>query len=118
IRGRMDVIVPADVPKVIDYKYAAWQEGADGDYEVQLTAYSLALMKALASGRAIAELWYLKSPMKIVRREYTLEQAEKRLRELLLNYMQAIETNQWAPAERPYCDRVECGFREKCWSAS
>src|SRR5881296_2472160 len=118
IRGRMDAVVVADVPKVIDYKYAAWQEGAESDYEVQLTAYSLALMKALSAGRAIAELWYLKSPMKIVRHEYTFEDAENRLRELLLKYVKATETNDWAPAERSYCDHVECGFRKKCWSAS
>ena len=118
IRGRMDVVVPADVPKVVDYKYATWRDGAENDYEVQLTAYSLAVMKALAAGRASAELWYLKSPMKVVRREYTLEEAENRLQELLLKYVKAIETNQWVPAERSYCDHVECGFREKCWSAS
>ncbi len=118
IRGRMDAVVVADVPKVIDYKYAAWQEGAESDYEVQLTAYSLALMKALSAGRAIAELWYLKSPMKVVRREYTFEEAENRLRELLLKYVNAIQTNHWAAAERSYCDHVECGFRRKCWSAS
>src|SRR5436309_539786 len=118
IRGRMDAVVVADVPKVIDYKYAAWQEGAESDYEVQLTAYSLALMKALSAGRAIAELWYLKSPMKVVRREYTFEEAENRLRELLLKYVNAIQTNHWAAAERSYCDHVECGFRKKCWSAS
>ncbi len=117
IRGRMDAVVVADVPKVIDYKYAAWQEGAESDYEVQLTAYSLALMKALSAGRAIAELWYLKSPMKVVRREYTFEEAENRLRELLLKYVNAIQTNHWAAAERSYCDHVECGFRRKCWSA-
>ena len=118
IRGRMDAVVVADVPKVIDYKYAAWQEGAESDYEVQLTAYSLALMKALSAGRAIAELWYLKSPMKVVRREYTFEEAENRLRELFLKYVNAIQTNHWAAAERSYCDHVECGFRKKCWSAS
>ncbi len=118
IRGRMDAVVVADVPKVIDYKYAAWQEGAESDYEVQLTAYSLALMKALSAGRAIAELWYLKSPMKVVRREYTFEEAENRLRELLLKYVNAIQTNHWAAAERSYCDHVECGFRRKCWSTS
>jgi hypothetical protein len=53
-----------------------------------------------------------------VRREYKLEEAENRLRELLLKYVKAIETNHWAPAERSYCDHVECGFRNKCWSAS
>ncbi len=118
IRGRMDVVVPAEVPRVVDYKYATWHDGAENDYDVQLTAYSLAVMKAFAAGRAIAELWYLRSPMKVVRREYTLEEAEKRLRELLLKYVKAIETDQWAPAERSYCDHIECGFREKCWSAS
>jgi len=117
IRGRMDVVVPAEVPRVVDYKYATWHDGAENDYDVQLTAYSLAVMKALAAGRAIAELWYLKSPMKVFRREYTLEEAEERLRELLVKYVKAVETNQWLRAERSYCDHIECGFREKCWSA-
>ncbi|HYR44122.1 MAG TPA: PD-(D/E)XK nuclease family protein, partial [Terriglobia bacterium] len=116
VRGRMDAVVPGDIPRVIDYKYASWSEGAVDNYEVQMTAYSLALMKALAADRAGAELWYLKSPMKIVRREYTLREAENRLRDLLLRYLGALETDEWPAAERQYCDRVECGFRSRCWS--
>src|SRR3989475_1375881 len=49
VRGRMDVVVPAEVPRVVDYKYATWHDGAENDYDVQLTAYSLAVMKALAA---------------------------------------------------------------------
>jgi CRISPR/Cas system-associated exonuclease Cas4 (RecB family) len=119
VRGRMDAAVAAsNVPRVIDYKYATWREGGDANYEIQMTAYALALMKALGIDRAAAELWYLKSPMKIIRREYTLVEAEEKLRMLLSKYLMAIERDEWAPAERTYCDRVECGFRERCWSAS
>src|SRR5439155_5555914 len=115
IRGRMDVVVPGDVPRVIDYKYAVWHQGSEGAYEIQMTAYCLALMKAFGTQSAAGELWYLKSPMKILRREYTFAEAEQRLRTLMSNYRHAIETNQWPAAERAYCDRIECGFRERCW---
>ena len=115
VRGRMDAVVPGDIPRVIDYKYASWKEDAVDNYEVQMTAYSLALMKALAADRAGAELWYLKSPMKIVRREYTRREAENRLRDLFIRYLAALETDDWPTAERQYCDRIQCGFRSRCW---
>jgi CRISPR/Cas system-associated exonuclease Cas4 (RecB family) len=124
VRGRMDAAVPADesggpaIPRVIDYKYAVWREGAESGYDIQMTAYALALMKAMRTGRAVAELWYLKSPMKIVRREYTLSEAEEKLRQLLSRYVTAVKGNEWPAAEREYCDRVECGFREQCWGAT
>jgi CRISPR/Cas system-associated exonuclease Cas4 (RecB family) len=124
VRGRMDAAVaPASndkdaIPRVIDYKYAFWREGGEANYQIQMTTYALALMKALGTDRAAAELWYLKSPMKIVRREYTLVEAEQSLQTLLAKYLIAVEKNQWAPADRSYCDRVECGFRERCWSST
>jgi len=80
-----------------------------------MTAYALALMKALGTGRAIGELWYLKSPMKILRHEYTIAEAEQRLRDLMSRYFMAVEKEEWPAAERAYCDRVECGFRTRCW---
>src|SRR5262249_11598185 len=50
VHGRMDVAIGADtetgIPRVIDYKYAVWHEGSDANYEIQMTAYALALMKA------------------------------------------------------------------------
>jgi len=115
VRGRMDAVVPGEVPRVIDYKYAAWREGGEANYEIQMTAYALALMKALGTGRAIGELWYLKSPMKILRHEYTIAEAEQRLRDLMSRYFMAVEKEEWPAAERAYCDRVECGFRTRCW---
>jgi ATP-dependent helicase/nuclease subunit A len=124
VRGRMDAAVaPASndngaIPRVIDYKYATWREGGEANYQIQMTTYALALMKALGTDRAAAELWYLKSPMKIVRREYTLVEAEESLQTLLAKYLIAVEENEWAPADRSYCDRVECGFRERCWSST
>jgi ATP-dependent helicase/nuclease subunit A len=127
VRGRMDAVVapvidglPAvpPVPRVIDYKYAQWREGAEEQYEMQMTAYSLALMKALPAERAVAELWYLKSPMKIVRREYTIDEAEQVLRDLLTRYARAVESDEWNAADRSYCDHIECGFREQCWGTT
>jgi ATP-dependent exoDNAse (exonuclease V) beta subunit len=115
IRGRMDAVVSGDLPRVVDYKYAAWREGVEANYEIQMTAYSLALMKALGTQSAVGELWYLKSPMKIVRHEYTFAEADERLRTLMSNYRLAIEKNEWPAAGRAYCDRVECGFRPRCW---
>jgi hypothetical protein len=117
IHGRMDVAVAADVPRVIDYKYAACRDEGQSGYEVQVMTYSLALMKALETDRAVAEIWYLKSPMKIVRREYTREQAEGRLADLLTKYLKCLDTGEWPGADRSYCDRVECGFRARCWSS-
>jgi hypothetical protein len=115
IRGRMDAAIAAEVPRVIDYKYALWREAGEAAYEVQMTVYGLALMKALGTDRAVGELWYLKAPMKIIRCEYTRNEAEGSLRRLVSRYFQALETNQWPGAERAYCDRVECGFRSRCW---
>jgi hypothetical protein len=118
VRGRMDAAVAGDIPRGIDYKYAVWHNGGERNYEVQMIAYSLALMKALGCDRAAAELWYLKAPMKIVRREYKLAEAEERLRDLLSKYLAAVETDDWPAADRSYCDRVECGFRSRCWYES
>ncbi len=118
IRGRMDAVVPAGIARVIDYKYAAWRDGFEADYDVQMTAYSLALMKALGTDRAVSELWYLRPPMKIIRREHSFREAEDRLRVLLLKYVMAIEADEWPMADRTYCDRVECGFRQHCWSGN
>jgi ATP-dependent helicase/nuclease subunit A len=116
IRGRMDAVSAGEVPRVVDYKYAAWADGAETGYEVQIMAYSLALMKALDADRAAGELWYLKSPMRIIRREYTRQKAEQRLSALLMEYLKALDTGEWPRADRSYCDRVECGFRPLCWS--
>jgi CRISPR/Cas system-associated exonuclease Cas4 (RecB family) len=115
IRGRMDAVVPGDPPRVIDYKFAQWKSGGETGYEIQMIAYSLALMKSLGVETAVAELWYLKSPMKILRTEYTRAAAEERLSELLDRYLTALRTNDWPMAERDHCDAVQCGFREKCW---
>jgi hypothetical protein len=75
-------------------------------------------MKALDIDHAVGELWYLKSPMKIVRREYRRQEAEDRLITLLKKYLVSLSTGAWPAADRSYCNRVECGFRSKCWSAS
>ncbi|HEY2381604.1 MAG TPA: UvrD-helicase domain-containing protein [Terriglobia bacterium] len=115
VRGRMDAAVGGDLPRVIDYKYAVWHEPGETAYEIQMTAYGLALMKALGTDRAVAELWYLKAPMKIIRREYARDEAESRLRKLFSRYFEALDRDDWPAADRSYCDRVECGFRERCW---
>ena len=80
-----------------------------------MAAYSLALMKSTGADRAVSELWYLKSPMKVVRREYTREEAEGLLAELLDRYVAALQSEDWPKADRTYCDRIECGFRPECW---
>jgi ATP-dependent helicase/nuclease subunit A len=118
VRGRMDAAVVSGIPRVVDYKYATWKEGAEAGYEIQIVAYSLALMKALDTGQAVGELWYLKSPMRIIRREYTRQQAEARLSVLLKKYLSALDTGDWPAADPSYCDRVECGFRSRCWGTS
>jgi CRISPR/Cas system-associated exonuclease Cas4 (RecB family) len=116
VRGRMDAVVPGKLPRVIDYKYATWREYGEPGYELQMTAYCLALMKALDADRAVGELWYLKAPMKIIRKEYTRVGAEQRLVHVLKKYFRAVETDEWPMAERSHCDRVECGFRSQCWA--
>jgi hypothetical protein len=115
VRGRMDAAVAGEAPRVIDYKYALWRELGEAAYDIQMTAYALALMKALGTDRAIGELWYLKAPMKIIRQEYTRDEAESKLRGLFGRYLDALDRDEWPPAERAYCDRVECGFRLQCW---
>jgi CRISPR/Cas system-associated exonuclease Cas4 (RecB family) len=116
VRGRMDAVVSDDPPRVIDYKYATWNERAETDYEIQMTAYCLALMKSSGAKRAAGELWYLKPPMKVIRREYTRDEAERRLAGLLEGYLHALSSGLWPMAERSYCDSVKCGFRERCWA--
>ena len=115
VRGRMDAAVAAETPRVIDYKYAFWREMWEAAYDTQMTAYALALMKALGTDRVTSELWYLKAPMKIIRQEHTRGDAENKLRELFARYLGALDRDDWPAAERAYCDRVECGFREQCW---
>jgi ATP-dependent helicase/nuclease subunit A len=118
VRGRMDATVTGGVPRVIDYKYVTWRRGAESRYDMQMMVYSLALMKALDTDRAIGELWYVRSPMKIVRREYMRLEAEDRLTALLKKYIAALDSDEWPRADRSYCDQVECGFRSQCWSPS
>jgi hypothetical protein len=72
-------------------------------------------MKSLNTQHADGELWYLKSPMKIIRRCYTLADAESRLQSLIARYVSAMASGVWPMASRSYCDSIECGFREKCW---
>jgi ATP-dependent helicase/nuclease subunit A len=115
IRGRMDAVVAGSPPRVIDYKYALWRAGVEADYEIQMTAYSLALMKSAGIDSAIAELWYLKSPMKVMRQEYTREQAERRISALVGAYLEALSSGAWPMAAREHCDAIHCGFRERCW---
>jgi ATP-dependent helicase/nuclease subunit A len=74
LRGRIDAVVFGEIPKVIDYKYATWRPGAEDEYKVQLATYCLAVMTTLCVEKAMGELWFLKSPLKIIRREYTLEE--------------------------------------------
>ena len=116
VRGRMDAVVSGEPPHVIDYKYALWREGAEMAYEVQMTAYCLAVMKRLGMERAIAELWYLKAPMKIVKWELHRAAAEQRIAALFGKYLDSLSSGVWPMAERTYCDSVACGFRERCWA--
>ncbi len=118
VHGRMDAAVASEIPRVIDYKYAIWRESSDGAYELQMTAYALALMKALNADRAISELWFVKKPMKIVRREYRHDAAEGRLTDLFSRYFAAVEMDLWPAAARAHCDAVECGFRHHCWGST
>jgi len=86
------------------------------EYEIQMTAYCLAVMKRLGVDRAIAELWYLKAPMKIVKWETLRDAAEQRIAELLTRYLDSLSSETWPMAQRPYCDSIACGFRERCWT--
>jgi ATP-dependent exoDNAse (exonuclease V) beta subunit len=116
IRGRMDAVVSAHPPRVIDYKYALWRSGGEAEYEIQMMAYCLAVMKSSGSDRAVGELWYLKSPMKVLHREYSYDEAERTLSGILERYLQSLSSGTWPAAERSYCDATECGFRERCWA--
>ena len=80
-----------------------------------MVAYSLALMKSTGAERAVSELWYLKTPMKIVRREYEKQEAEGVIAGLLEGYVAALGSGRWPKAKREHCDLVECGFRSQCW---
>ncbi len=86
------------------------------EYEIQMTAYCLAVMKKLRVDRAIAELWYLKTPMKIVKWDLKRAVAEQRITALLGRYLESLSSRTWPTADRTYCDSVACGFRERCWT--
>jgi ATP-dependent exoDNAse (exonuclease V) beta subunit len=116
IRGRMDAVTLGEPPRVIDYKYALWREGAELAYELQMATYCLATMNNMNVDSAVGELWFLKSPMRIVRREFTRSDAEKAVRELLERFFESLTSDEWPMAERAHCDAVFCGFRERCWS--
>jgi hypothetical protein len=81
-----------------------------------MTSYCLAVMKSLGVTRVVGELWYLRSPMKILRCDYTRQDAEARIAATLSGYAKALASNEWPHAERSYCDAAECGFRTRCWS--
>src|SRR4030095_8123271 len=70
IRGRMDAVTLGDPPRIIDYKYALCREGAELKYDLHMATYRLATMNHLNVDRAVGELWFLKGPMRIVRREF------------------------------------------------
>jgi len=116
IRGRMDAVTLSNPPRIIDYKYAAWRVGAELSYELQMATYCLATMNNLNVERAISELWFLKTPMKVVRREFTRSEAEATITGLLQRYFESLSSGDWPMAERTHCDVVACGFRERCWT--
>jgi len=74
------------------------------------------VMKTSGVERAVAELWYLKAPMKIVKWDLKRAEAEQRIAALLEKYLQSLSSGTWPMAQRTYCDSVACGFREQCWA--
>jgi ATP-dependent exoDNAse (exonuclease V) beta subunit len=115
VRGRIDAVAAVNPPRVIDYKFARWREGADAAYRPQMLAYCLAVMKSAGLDRVSGEFWFLRAPMKIIARDYTRAEAEKELGELLRRYIEALESDNWPMVARAECDRLECGFRSRCW---
>jgi hypothetical protein len=116
LRGRMDAVTLGDCPRIVDYKYASWHTGAEVEYELQMATYCLATMNALDVEKAVGELWFLKSPLKIVRREFTRSESETIVTALVHKYLESIGSGEWPMAERAHCDAVSCGFRERCWA--
>lgn len=115
VRGRMDAVTFGDPPRIIDYKYAQWRAGVEVEYEIQMATYCLATMNSMDVDRAVAELWYLKPPLKIIRREFSRAEAQARFTSLLDRYFESLSGDGWPMAERSHCDAVACGFREQCW---
>jgi ATP-dependent helicase/nuclease subunit A len=115
IRGRIDAVANLSPPRVIDYKFARWREGAQDSYRPQMLAYCLAVMKSAGLDRVTGELWFLKAPMKIVTEEFTRAESEAELSRLLDRYVEALRSDSWPMAARPDCDRLQCGFRGQCW---
>jgi len=75
IHGRIDALVFDGMLRVIAYKNLG---------EIELMTHCLAAMKSLGQDRAAGELWIIEPRLKIVRKEYTREEAENRLRELIV----------------------------------
>jgi CRISPR/Cas system-associated exonuclease Cas4 (RecB family) len=117
IRGRMDLVVRGASPRVVDYKYASSGPDDEHTYEVQMAVYSLALMNSLSIDRVQGELWYLKPSLKVSRREYRRDEAERQVTALVARYLQVMNSAEWSKAERPFCDSVGCGFRGRCWDS-
>jgi hypothetical protein len=113
----MDLVVSGASPRVVDYKYASPAPGDENTYEVQMAVYSLAVMKSLGIDRVHGELWYLRPSLKVSRREYKRDEAERLVTSLIARYLQTMTSAEWPKAERRFCDSVGCGFRSRCWDS-
>ena len=83
----MDAVVFDKTPRIIDYKYASWSATDEKTYRTQLAVYCLAVMQTVSVDRACGELWFLKGQMKVVRFEYTRDDAEAQVRQAIANYI-------------------------------
>ena len=92
-----------------------WREGAETEYEVQMAAYCLAVMKRSRVNGLLPSCGFSRA-LKIVKREFYRAETAERLIAGAPREISAIAVfRDLAYGGRSYCDSVACGFRERCW---
>jgi hypothetical protein len=121
IPGRMDAVMMRDgIPVVIDHKYARFDRHKEAGYEVPMTIYAMAAMRAVESQRAEVQLSFLRGrvyPTETRRIEAadSLDERLLRLAQIYVDRCHASEVEAWPRIARAQCELARCGFRPFCW---
>jgi ATP-dependent exoDNAse (exonuclease V) beta subunit len=121
VRGRMDAVISRDEsPVVIDHKYAHFDRHKEAGYEVPMSIYALAAMRAMESPSAEVQLSFLRSRVYPTERRTirATDRVEERLLQLARVYVDrrhASDVDAWPRIAREQCELARCGFRPFCW---
>jgi ATP-dependent helicase/nuclease subunit A len=121
IRGRMDAVAMSHgIPAVIDHKYAHFDRHKEAGYEVPMTIYALAVMRALGSPQAEVQLSFLRShvyptEMRTISAAHGVVEHLLDLAQAYVKRRHASDVEAWPRMPRQYCELARCGFRPFCW---